>query len=401
VEGQATENSGTSVIGRLAPLITAVLAGFIIIGVALPVLPLHVRDDLGFGTIVVGLVAGAQFAAAIVSRVWAGSFADRRGAKRSVLAGLTAASAAGVLYILSVAFSNSPQLSICILLAGRAILGGAESFIITGGIAWGLGSVDKAHAGKVIAWVGTAMFAALALGGPFGSVLYGSFGFLSVALVTTLLPLIVLVLLAGSPAVATHQQGRRSNSTAVLRAVWLPGLGAAMASIGYCSILAFSPLLYAEMGWYPVWLAFTSFGVALVAARMVAGHLPDRLGGARVALLFCVIQAAGLSLMWVATTPWVASAGAALAGFGYSLVYPGLGVEAIRATSPKDKGLAMGIFTVFLDVAMAAGSPTLGWLGGRFGLKAIFVVSAMVVLGTAVVSGFLLRSRSSATDYQD
>jgi hypothetical protein len=39
-----------------------------VIGLALPVLPLHVHKDLGLGTFVVGLVAGAQFAASLLSR---------------------------------------------------------------------------------------------------------------------------------------------------------------------------------------------------------------------------------------------------------------------------------------------------------------------------------------------
>ncbi|EPQ2864384.1 hypothetical protein NRF49_000796 [Klebsiella variicola] len=51
--------SGAGVVSALMPVMAAVLVGFIIIGVALPVLPLHVKNDLGFGTFIVGLVAGA------------------------------------------------------------------------------------------------------------------------------------------------------------------------------------------------------------------------------------------------------------------------------------------------------------------------------------------------------
>ena len=61
--------SGAGVVSALMPVMAAVLVGFIIIGVALPVLPLHVKNDLGFGTFIVGLVAGAQFAASLISRV--------------------------------------------------------------------------------------------------------------------------------------------------------------------------------------------------------------------------------------------------------------------------------------------------------------------------------------------
>ena len=196
---------------------TAVLAGFLIIGVALPVLPLHVTNDLGFGPLVVGLVAGAQFAAALLSRIWAGSYSDRRGAKRSVFVGLLAAAAAGLLYLLSLAFLKEPMGSVAILLVGRAVLGGAESFIITGGIAWGMGLVERQHAGKVIAWVGTAMFAAMALGGPLGSILYTSFGFVAIALMTAFLPLFVFAYVSRTPAAVLPGHGQHASLNAILQ----------------------------------------------------------------------------------------------------------------------------------------------------------------------------------------
>lgn len=382
---------GSSVLMTLMPVITAVLAGFIIIGVALPVLPLHVENGLGYGTFIVGLVAGAQFAASLISRIWSGSYSDRRGAKKGVVAGLIAAAAAGLLYLMSLWVISLPALSAGILMAGRAILGGAESFIITGGVAWGLALVDKAHAGKVIAWIGTAMFAAMALGGPVGTVLYGTFGFKAIALITLLLPLLVLVYLSRMPAVNPHPHAAHASFGAVMKAVWLPGLGAALASTGYCTILAFSSLYYSAMHWQPVWMAFTTFGIALIVARTFAGHLPDRFGGARIALIFVLVQAAGLFLMWFARTPLTASAGAAFAGFGYSLVYPGLGIEAISGATPQSRGMVMGIYTAFLDVAMAVGSPALGWVGGHLGLDNIFLAGALAVLSTAIVAVLLLR----------
>jgi hypothetical protein len=38
----------------------AVFIAFIVIGLAIPVLPLHVHRGLGLGTFLVGLVAGSQ-----------------------------------------------------------------------------------------------------------------------------------------------------------------------------------------------------------------------------------------------------------------------------------------------------------------------------------------------------
>jgi MFS family permease len=105
----------------------AAFIAFIVIGLAIPVLPLHVHQDLGFGTFLVGLVAGSQFAAAIASRVWTGQDADRRGAKHAVSFGLMVAAVAGRLYFLSLNFITSPAMSVAILLLGRALLGVGEA----------------------------------------------------------------------------------------------------------------------------------------------------------------------------------------------------------------------------------------------------------------------------------
>jgi len=375
-----------SVVVTLLPIMAAVLAGFVVIGAALPVLPLHVSHHLGFGSVVVGVVAGAQFVASLISRVWSGSYSDANGGKQAVLVGLVTAAVAGLLYLLSVAVDSSPVLSVSILIVGRAVLGGAESFIITGGVAWGLALVDPGHSGKVIAWVGTAMFAALALSGPFGTMLFTAYGFAVIGLLTALLPLLVLVLLLRAPSPQPRMRKAKSGLGKVIGAVWLPGLGAALASIGYCSILAFSSLLYADHQWRPVWLGFTTFGTALIVARVVCGHVPDRFGGAKTALLFVLVQSAGLLIMGFAESSLIASSGAALAGLGYSLVYPGLGVEAVGGTSPENRGLAMGIYTAFLDVAMAIGSPVLGWVADREGMSAAFIVSAVVTLSAAAIA---------------
>src|SRR3954447_508876 len=112
-----------SVMTALTPIMVTVLVGFVVIGAALPLLPLHVRDGLGFGPVMVGVVAGCQFAAALVARLWSGRAADTLGAKWAVMAGLAGATAAGLLYLLSLTFTATPQISVAVLLAGRAVLG--------------------------------------------------------------------------------------------------------------------------------------------------------------------------------------------------------------------------------------------------------------------------------------
>jgi len=54
-------------VAALIPIMGVVFIAFLIIGMAMPVLPLHVHQGLGLGTFIVGLVAGSQFAAALLS----------------------------------------------------------------------------------------------------------------------------------------------------------------------------------------------------------------------------------------------------------------------------------------------------------------------------------------------
>jgi MFS family permease len=177
----------------------------------------------------------------------------------------------------------------------------------------------------------------------------------------------------------------------VLRAVWLPGLGLAISGVGFGAITTFTTLLYLERGWGSAWIALSVLSLGFMAGRTTFGHLPDRLGGAKVALVCVIIESAGLATIWLAPWPPVALAGVALSGLGYSLVYPGLGVEALRRAPAHSRGLAMGTYTAFLDLSLGVSSPALGWVAGRTGLGGVFLAGSIVVLSSAVIAYRLLR----------
>jgi MFS family permease len=383
------------IVAALAPIMAVVFSGFLVTGLALPVLPLHVHERLGLGAFVVGLVAGAQFAAALLSRFWAGHFADRRGAKYAVVTGLLLATAAGLLYLLSLRFIDAPRTSVTILLVGRAVLGAAESAMITGALSWGLAIGGPQNAGKVMAWVGTAMYAAFAAGAPAGSALYQAAGFPSIAWATTLIPLVTLFVIAPLRGIAPIPVARPAF-TKVLGAVAVPGAGLALSSFGFGAIATFTALIFAERRWGHAWVAFTALSVAFILARLVFGHLPDTIGGARVALVSVVVEAAGLALIWLAPSPAWVFAGAALTGFGYSLVYPGFGVEAVRDVPPQSRGLAMGTYTAFLDLALGLANPALGLIASAAGVRTVFIASAIVVLAAAIIALRLLQTPVAA-----
>lgn len=383
----------SGVAATLAPIMVVVFVAYLIIGLAMPVLPLYVHQELGLSTFMVGVVAGVEFAAALLSRFLSGRYADTRGARRAMVIGLLMGTAAGLLYLLSIRFTRTPLAAITILLAGRVFLGGAESFVITGALSLGLVTGGARNAGKVIAWVGTALWAAYAAGAPAGTLLYGRYGFTSTALATMLLPLVALVFIVPLPVIPPVENARPSI-TRVLRAVSVPGLGMALTAVGFGTISTFASLMFAERGWGSVWIAFTVLSVAFIMGRVFFGGLPDRIGGARVALVCVFIEAAGQLLIWRAPSPFIVFVGAAITGIGYSLVYPGFGVEAVRLAPPEAKGLAMGAFTAFLDLSMGVSSPALGLVATHTQLTSVFLVSTVVVLTAAFVAVRLLHASS-------
>jgi len=393
-----TDGTGLSTV-MLLPIMASVFVAFLVSGLAMPVLPLHVHNGLGLSPFVVGLVAGSQFVAALISRPLAGQHADSRGAKHAVVIGLLAATASGLLYFLSLLFVSQPAISVAILLVGRAVLGVGESFVITGAQTWGLLLGGPKDTGKVIAWAGSAMWASFALGAPAGTLLYAALGFPAIAMTTTLVPVVALLTFARLPHIKPTTRPR-SSFTQVVSSVWLPGLGLAFSGAAFGAMTAFVALLFASRGW-TVWPAFTTFAGVFILARVFFGHVADKIGGAKVALICVLVEALGQALIWIAPWSWLALTGAALTGLGWSLVYPAFGIEAVRRAPPGRQGMAMGAFTAFLDLALGLATPALGLIAAHAGLNAVFLASAIAVLFSAVVAFRLLAVPAGRSPIDD
>lgn len=377
---------------KLLPITVAVFIGFLTIGLQLPVLPLHVHETLGMGTVVVGLVVGSQFVAALLSRSWAGNFADVRGPKKAVVLGFCFAMASGLVYGLSLAFVDNPVVSVWLVLLGRVLLAFGESLMATGSLGWSIGLVGPQNAGKVMVWIGIAMFGAYALGAPVGVMLYSHWGFLGISLATVFIPVVALTAVWPVRPVAPSA-AHRTPFYKVLGAVFWPGMGLALCSVGFGLITAFISLLFVARHWGDASLAFTAFGLAFIGARFLFGHMPDRVGGAQVALASVAVEMVGQLLIWGADTAMLAYLGAALTGFGYSLAFPGFGIEAVRRAPPQTRSLAMGAYVAFLDIALGVTAPLAGVLAGRHGIASVYLAGGITVAFSMLVAVKLLMAK--------
>lgn len=387
--------STASVWTALASICVIVFLEFLTMGLPLPVLPVHVHDTLGFGSFVVGLAIGAQSWATLLTRHGAGTWSDQRGPRSATLLGLALSAVAGVTYALTYAVPD-PSASLAVLVVGRVILGLGESLVVTGALSWGVALAGRARSGIVMSWIGIAMYGAIAAGAPLGSLLYARFGFAGVSSAAALAPVLGLAVVALVRSVPPTG-GVRLPFHRVVGMIWLPGLGLTLSALGFGAIAAFSTLRFSEEGWSHAALAMTAFGAAYVLARLFLGGLPDKLGGARVAMASAAVAAVGQVGMWLAPSGVIAVGAAALTGFGFSLAFPSFGVEALRSVPPQNRGVALGAYAACFDLTMGVGVPLLGAIVGIFGYGSAFAASAFTALAALLVAARLWSSREATT----
>lgn len=373
-----------SLLASVLPALLAVAMIFLITGASLATLPLFLHTKLGFGADVVGAVAGAQFVSAVIARVWSGRTADHSGPKTAMLAGLALSLAAGGFYLAADLLKATPPLALAVLVVARVLLGGAESFIITASQSWGLALAGQNRAAAVIGWTGTALYVALAVGGPLGGALYAVTGFGGIAAMTLAIPVVTAALILPRPGPVPVPK-TPGKGPSVLAAVARPGLAAGLAGFSYCAMAFFSVLLFLDRGWQPTWAPFSAFAVALVGMRLAFSGLPDRLSGRKTALVFLSVQMLGLAGLMQGVSEALALAASVLAGAGYAFIYPALGREAVRAVAPERVGRALGYYSACFDVSMGIAGLLLGQVADQVGLWAVFLLAVVASACAAAV----------------
>ena len=374
-------------LSRPAPgIIAGLFCGYLSVGLPLPVIPLFVHDKLGFSNLVVGLAIGVQFLATVLTRGYAGRLTDQHGGKRSALQGAAVCAIGGLLYMIAAVPGLSPVLSLSVIIVGRLAAGVGESQFVTGCVSWSIASVGPQRAGMSMSWTGIAMFAALAIGAPIGMGLYQGYG-LQAAMIACIIAPLVAAAVAFREVPYAAPAGHRLPFYRVVGQIWREGLGLMLQGVGLSGLTAFASLYFAARSWGHAGLVMTAFGVGFIFVRIALGHLPDKRGGYRVALWSLVIEAIGQGMLWGAPYEIVALAGALVTGLGCALIFPALGVEALKRVLPANRGSAMGAFVAFLDIAYGISGPAAGVIAGQFGYAAVYLFgAACALLGGALVA---------------
>ncbi|THD43719.1 MFS transporter, partial [Enterobacteriaceae bacterium ML5] len=254
-----------------------------------------------------------------------------------------------------------------------------ESFGSTGTTLWGIGAVGPMHTARVISWNGVATYGAMAVGAPLGVMLNHGFGLPGVA-VLIVVAVVIAALVACRKAAISVTAGKRIAFRSVIGRIGLYGLGLGFGTIGFGVIATFITLYYADKGWSGAAFTLTLFSLGFVGARLVFGNMINRFGGLLVSLVSFVVEIAGLLMIWLGTDPVTVQLGAFLTGSGFSLIFPALGVEAVKQVPPQNQGTALGLYSAFLDLGLGITGPVAGLMIAHLGTPSIYLAAAFMVV---------------------
>jgi len=176
----------------------------------------------------------------------------------------------------------------------------------------------------------------------------------------------------------------------VPRAAGAAPLLLALGTIAFCSMLGegavfdWSAVYLRSLG-ADAWLAaagYTSFSLAMAAARLAGDRLTQRIGPRPLVRASGLLAGGGLAASLALAQPVAALAGFAAIGLGLALVVPLVFSAAARVPGTA-AGPAIAAVTTTGYLGFLAGPPAIGLIAEAFGLPAAL---ALVVVGCLVIT---------------
>lgn len=373
----------------------------------IPLLPFFAQE-MGGGGLWVGVLVSAYSLAQLLSAPLWGRVSDRYGRRPALLVSLTAAALAYVVF----AFATS----LWVLLLSRLVqgAGGGTVGVLQAYIADATEPRDRA---KSLGWLSAATNVGVTIGPVLGSTSL-QFGRAAPGLLAAGLCLLNMAFawafLTETNTFATPDQRsaappRRAREIArevvsrpgeaAPRLIWIYAIGMG-AFAGYTAVLAL--FLDARFGVTENTIGFVFMwagAVSVLARAVLLGPLVDRLGEARLARFGQMLLGAGLlvlPLTWRidgAFSPigvewrWIALAGViTLVPLGTAFTFPCVTALLSKVIEPRSRGVTMGVQQSFGGAARVIAPLWAGWSFDHLGTGYPFWTSAVLVLGTLLLT---------------
>jgi MFS family permease len=359
-----------------AAITGAGLAYFMAVGTLVPAVPRYVEQELGGGSLAVGMSVGAFFVAAAVLRPFVGALGDRVGSRWLIVGGASA------MALSLTAYPHAGSVELFVLVRSISGIGEAAVFVGASAAINELAPADRR--GEALSYWSVAVYGGIGLGPLLGESLIGQgYSWVWAAAAGLCVGTIVL----GSFAPHGMRTDQRFRMKQLLHpAGILPGSVLGLGLLGYAGFLAFVPLYTIELGMDGAGRLFFLYAALVLGIRMTAPWLVDRLGAHRAATIALCITGAGLVTIALLRSIVGLYLGTGIMAVGMSMAFPALLTIAVEWAPIDQRRVVIGTFTGFFDLAQGFGAAFLGlfviYLGyaGALGVGGVAAFAAVGLL---------------------
>src|SRR5262245_12277896 len=377
------------------PFVLTMLVEFALctsVGMLLAVVPVYADDELGVGSFGVALAVAAASPAVLVCQPLAGRYADRNGRRILIVAGGAIASLSVAGYVVAD--------SLALLTVLRLLTGTGEAMVLVGAATMITDIAPEHRRGEALSVFSLGLWGGLALGPLMGELVLGDTRFDAVWLVAAVAclgsALVGLLLPETAP---SREPEQKSTSRLIHPAAIGPGLVLAFTLPGFAGVGTFGALYARGLGLEGAGSVFLVFSAVVVATRVLARQVPDRLGPKRTSRVALSLIAAGLFTIGLWNVPAGLFAGTAIVGFGHALAFPSLMTLAVNAGPASERSSIVGTFSAFTELGFLVGALSLGAVASALGYDGVFVVCAFgPLLGVVVLSRITTPGPVAALD---
>jgi len=350
----------------------ATLGAFATFGMIVLALPLYVKDELGYGSVGVGLAVGAASITSVVFSVVSGRLGDRHGRRPLLVVGGL------VMFGCYLALALLPGLAGVVAI--RLVAGAAEATFVVGVYTATMDVTPDERRGEAVSLVTLASYLGLSFGPVLADLVRGSGRYTLVWLVTAAFVLGATTVVATLHETRPATEKAHSGSWLPPRGALRPGLLVVLGLLGFGGFVAFAAIYARDLGLERPGLIFALFGGVVSLVRFFGRRLPDRLGAARTLELSFVCLAAGLALIGGWRTETGLLVGTVVFAVGQAMTYPSAVLLAVQSTSVAERSAVVGSVGAAVDVALGVGALTLGGVAKFWGYGGAFLVASAVAL---------------------
>lgn len=342
------------------------LAYFLALGALIPTLPRFVEDDLGSGSVAVGVVVGVFAVSAALLRPFAGRIGDTRGRRVLVIGGSL------VMGLSVLGYTIADDVATLTLL--RVLTGAGEAAMWVGAATAIQDMAPEDRRGEAASYFSVSLYAGLAFGPMIGEMLRTRSGFDAVWLFAGACGLVASAFGLGTP---SDVRGEPQPFRLLHPAAIGPGSILLLGMLPFIAFATFIALYGPTIGIDDVAPLLLVYGILVLVIRVLGARLPDRLGWPRASSAALAVLAVG----GVVLGAWGAGAGVWIAvvalAVGMSLLFPALFSAAVSAVPEHERGQAVGTFSLAFDVANGLGPALLGIVVALADYRVAFVVAGI------------------------